>query len=120
MIKSLSDLKNLPFTTKEDLRDNYPFGLFAEPMKNVVRPVSYTHLDVYKRQDIDALPVNEDSGLPFSSEKENVMHACGHDIHTSILLCCAQVLNNLKDKFSGCEMCIRDRYISSYKTERIR
>ena len=37
MIKSLSDLKNLPFTTKEDLRDNYPFGLFAEPMKNVVR-----------------------------------------------------------------------------------
>lgn len=37
MIKSLSDLRNLPFTTKEDLRDNYPFGLFAEPMKNVVR-----------------------------------------------------------------------------------
>ena len=37
MIKSLSDLKNLPFTTKEELRDNYPFGLFAEPMKNVVR-----------------------------------------------------------------------------------
>ena len=37
MIKSLSDLKNLLFTTKEDLRDNYPFGLFAEPMKNVVR-----------------------------------------------------------------------------------
>lgn len=37
MIKSLSDIKNLPFTTKEDLRDNYPFGLFAEPMKNVVR-----------------------------------------------------------------------------------
>lgn len=46
------------------------------------------------RADMDALPVNEDSGLPFSSEKENVMHACGHDIHTSILLCCAQVLNN--------------------------
>lgn len=37
MIKSLSDIKNLPFTTKEDLRDNYPFGLFAEPMKNIVR-----------------------------------------------------------------------------------
>ena len=37
MIKSLDDLKNLPFTTKDDLRDNYPFGLFAEPMKNVIR-----------------------------------------------------------------------------------
>lgn len=57
---------------------------------------------VLLRADMDALPINEDSGLPFSSENENVMHACGHDIHTSILLCCAQVLNNLKDKFSGC------------------
>ncbi len=36
-IKSLSDLKRLPFTTKQDLRDNYPFGLFAVPMSNVVR-----------------------------------------------------------------------------------
>ena len=36
-IKSLDDLKRLPFTTKQDLRDNYPFGLFAVPMENVVR-----------------------------------------------------------------------------------
>ncbi len=36
-IKSLDDLKQIPFTTKEDLRDNYPFGMFAVPMDNVVR-----------------------------------------------------------------------------------
>lgn len=36
-IKSLDDLRNLPFTTKEDLRSNYPFGLFAVPQKEVVR-----------------------------------------------------------------------------------
>ncbi len=36
-IKSLADLKLLPFTTKQDLRDNYPFGMFAVPMDNVVR-----------------------------------------------------------------------------------
>jgi phenylacetate-CoA ligase len=36
-IRSLSDLKRLPFTTKQDLRDNYPFGMFAVPMDNVVR-----------------------------------------------------------------------------------
>jgi len=36
-IQSLDDLKGLPFTTKEDLRDNYPFGMFAVPMDNVVR-----------------------------------------------------------------------------------
>ncbi|MBW2406527.1 MAG: phenylacetate--CoA ligase [Deltaproteobacteria bacterium] len=36
-IKSLEDLKRIPFTVKEDLRDNYPFGMFAVPMDNVVR-----------------------------------------------------------------------------------
>ncbi len=36
-IQSLADLKLLPFTTKQDLRDNYPFGMFAVPMDNVVR-----------------------------------------------------------------------------------
>jgi len=36
-IRSLEDLKHVPFTTKQDLRDNYPFGMFAVPMENVVR-----------------------------------------------------------------------------------
>jgi phenylacetate-CoA ligase len=36
-IKSLDDLKRLPFTSKDDLRDNYPFGLFAVPMRDIVR-----------------------------------------------------------------------------------
>ena len=36
-IKSLSDVQYIPFTTKEDIRDNYPFGLFAKPMKDIVR-----------------------------------------------------------------------------------
>lgn len=36
-VKSLDDLRRLPFTVKQDLRDNYPFGMFAVPMENVVR-----------------------------------------------------------------------------------
>ena len=36
-IKSVDQLKQLPFTTKQDLRDNYPFGLFAVPVADVVR-----------------------------------------------------------------------------------
>jgi phenylacetate-CoA ligase len=36
-IQKIDDLKRLPFTTKQDLRDNYPFGMFAVPMDNVVR-----------------------------------------------------------------------------------
>jgi len=37
MIKSLSDLKNIPFTVKEDFRDNYPFGMFTVPMREILR-----------------------------------------------------------------------------------
>lgn len=37
VIESLDDLKKLPFTTKDDLRDNYPYGLFAEPLRNIIR-----------------------------------------------------------------------------------
>ena len=36
-IKTLADLRKLPFTTKDDLRENYPFGLFATPMDDVIR-----------------------------------------------------------------------------------
>ena len=36
-IKSLDDIRRLPFTVKQDLRDNYPYGLFAVPLKEVVR-----------------------------------------------------------------------------------
>lgn len=36
-LKTLKDIENIPFTTKEDIRDNYPFGLFAVPMKKIVR-----------------------------------------------------------------------------------
>ena len=45
------------------------------------------------RADMDALPICEETGLPFSSETEGVMHACGHDGHISILLGTAMVLS---------------------------
>lgn len=49
------------------------------------------------RADMDALPVQEDTGLDFSSQVAGVMHACGHDGHTSILLGVAMVLAGLTD-----------------------
>ena len=53
------------------------------------------------RADFDALPVTENTGLAFSSVNEGVMHACGHDMHTSILLGTAAVLCDLKNEFKG-------------------
>ena len=54
------------------------------------------------RADMDALPVTEDTGLPFSSEVPGVMHACGHDIHTATLLTAARVLAEHRNQFRGC------------------
>jgi len=50
------------------------------------------------RADMDALPVLEKSGVPFASEIEGRMHACGHDAHTAILLTAGRVLTRIKDK----------------------
>lgn len=48
------------------------------------------------RADIDALPIEEKSGVPFASEHAGVMHACGHDAHTSMLLTAAERLRGEK------------------------
>ena len=53
------------------------------------------------RSDIDALPVTEDTGLPYSSSNPGVMHACGHDCHAAILLTAAHILCDMKDELAG-------------------
>lgn len=53
------------------------------------------------RADMDALPVQETTNLPFKSLNPGVMHACGHDVHSSVVLGTALVLNSLKDKLKG-------------------
>ncbi len=60
-----------------------------------------TDMTVAIRADIDALPIHEETGLPYASSSCGKMHACGHDIHTAILLGAAMVLSNMKDSLKG-------------------
>lgn len=58
------------------------------------------------RADMDALPIREQNEVPYKSQNEGVMHACGHDVHTSSLLGSALILNELKNQFEGTVKCI--------------
>ncbi len=53
------------------------------------------------RGDMDALPILEANDVPYKSQNPGVMHACGHDVHTSSLLGTANILNQLKPEFGG-------------------
>lgn len=53
------------------------------------------------RADFDALEVTEDTDFPFPSQIKGMMHACGHDAHTAMLLGAAYVLNEMRDRFNG-------------------
>ncbi len=53
------------------------------------------------RADMDALPIKEENNIGYKSKREGIMHACGHDVHTSCLLGAAKILNELKNEWEG-------------------
>ena len=58
------------------------------------------------RADMDALPITEQSGEPFSSQNAGIMHACGHDAHTAMLLGAAATLQSKRSDLTGSIVCI--------------
>ena len=57
--------------------------------------------NILLRGDMDALPMSEDTGLPFASQTPGHMHACGHDAHTSMLASAAHLLSQHKENIRG-------------------
>jgi amidohydrolase len=56
---------------------------------------------VLVRADMDALPVKEETGLPYTSKTEGVMHACGHDVHMTVWVGAARGMAGMKDQWKG-------------------
>ena len=71
-------------------------GLIAE-----IKGKNPTRKLVALRADMDALPIQEANDVPYKSTNPGVMHACGHDVHTSSLLGTAKILSEIKDEFEG-------------------
>lgn len=57
--------------------------------------------NILVRADMDALPIHEENDVDYASKTDGVMHACGHDGHTAILMGLARLLSDRKDQFSG-------------------
>lgn len=90
LIKKCLASKNIEFQS-----DIAGTGVVATIKGASVRPT------IALRADMDALPIHETTDLPYRSVNEGVMHACGHDAHTAMLLGTAFILNDLRDKFSS-------------------
>lgn len=88
----------------------YPFGRYKEPNTTCYGVVAVlrngTGPMVLVRSDMDGLPVAEQTGLPYASQNQGVMHACGHDVHMTTLLGTAKVLADLKSQWRGTVMLI--------------
>jgi amidohydrolase len=79
----------------------YEAGIVETGIVGLIKGVNSESKVVALRADLDALPIIEENKVSYKSINEGVMHACGHDVHTSSLLGAAKILNELKDKFEG-------------------
>lgn len=75
------------------------YGIVVEIFGSMETTKPIKHIAI--RADFDALPIQEETGLEFSSTNPGVMHACGHDAHTAYMLVLAESLIELKSEFSG-------------------
>ena len=80
---------------------NIPFKVMAETGVVALIEGKKSNRVIALRADIDALPIQEENNISYASTVPGVMHACGHDVHTSILLGAAKILQETKGHWEG-------------------
>jgi amidohydrolase len=79
----------------------YTAHVGGEGVVAIVKGNNPSSRSVALRGDMDALPIEEKTGVEYQSKNKGIMHACGHDVHTTCLLGAAKILNELKDHWNG-------------------
>jgi amidohydrolase len=80
---------------------NIPYKVMAETGVVALIEGKKSNRVIALRADIDALPIHEENNVSYASTVPGVMHACGHDVHTSILLGAAKILNETRGDWEG-------------------
>ncbi len=80
-----------------DFRQAGDTGIIGE-----IKGINPEKRHILLRADIDALPITENTGLSFASKKPGLMHACGHDVHSAVLLGVLIILQQLRHQWEGC------------------
>ena len=95
-IQKFLESKNIPFTS-----GHVKTGIIAK-----IKGLNPDKKKILLRADLDALPIHEENEISYKSVNKGVMHACGHDVHTSSLLGAMLILNDLTNSFEGTVECV--------------
>ncbi len=99
---SYQEFETSRFVQQQLTENGIPFRVMAETgVVGLIEGKNPTKRLVALRADMDALPIREENEIPYKSRREGVMHACGHDVHTSILLGASRILQELRGEWEG-------------------
>jgi amidohydrolase len=95
-VQDFLKVKEIPFTS-----GHVKTGIVAQ-----IKGKNPDKQKILLRADLDALPIHEENQVDYKSVNNGIMHACGHDVHTSSLLGAMLILNDLRDSFEGTIECV--------------
>src|ERR1700743_3256462 len=99
---SYQEFQTSAFVQQKLTETGIPFTVMAETgVVGLIKGKNPDKRVIALRADMDALPIREENEIPYKSKNEGVMHACGHDVHTTVLLGATRILHELKDEWEG-------------------
>ena len=99
---SYKEFKTSEFIQQKLTEFEIPFSVLATTgVVGLIKGKNPESRVIALRADMDALPIKEENDVEYKSVNEGIMHACGHDVHTTCLLGAAKILHELKDEWEG-------------------